>query len=86
MTAQATDILHYDGDEYQLHSEPLEDYFEQNPPRPEIEATCTACGRGYIATWRIKEGKLYLTHLNSFDGDKLGLKQKLFPDKWFFYV
>lgn len=79
MTAQASDILYFDGNEYMLYSEPLEEYFGQNPPRPEIEATCTACWRGYIATWRIKRDKLYMISLQSFDGDDLALKQKLFP-------
>ena len=79
MTAQASDILYFDGNEYMLYSEPLEEYFGQNPPRPEIEATCTACWRGYIATWRIKRDKLYIASLQSFDGDDLALKQKLFP-------
>ena len=81
MTAQATDILYYNDEEYMLYSEPLEGYFEKNPPRPDIEATCTACWRGYIATWRIKRDKLYLEGLKSFDGDDLALKQKLFPDE-----
>ena len=79
MTAQASDILYFDGNEYMLYSEPLEEYFGQNPPRPEIEATCTACWRGYIATWHIKRYKLYMISLQSFDGDDLALKQKLFP-------
>ena len=78
MTAQASDILYFDGNEYMLYSEPLEEYFGQNPPRPEIESTCTACWRGYIATWRIKRDKLYIASLQSFDGDDLALKQKLF--------
>jgi hypothetical protein len=79
MTAQASDILYFDGSEYILYSEPLEFYFEQHPPRPDIEATCSACWRGYIATWRIKRDKLYMVSLQSFDGDDLALKQKLFP-------
>jgi len=79
MTAQASDILYFDGNEYMLYSEPLEEYFGQNPPRPEIEATCTACWRGYIATWRIKRDKLYMVSIQSFGGDDLALKQKLFP-------
>ena len=33
MTAQATDTLYFDGKRYNLHSEPLEEYFKQNPEK-----------------------------------------------------
>ena len=79
MTAQVSDALLYDGKEYQLLCEPLEAYFEQHPPRPKIEATCTACWRGYVAFWRINKSRLYLDQIQDFDGAKMNLKSRLFP-------
>ena len=79
MTAQASDLLLFEGDEYQLYTEPLEAYFKQNSPRPRIESPCTACWRGYVGTWQIKRSKLYLVKTESFDGGLLDLKSKTFP-------
>mgnify|MGYP001826477571 CR=1 FL=1 len=81
MTAQVTDVLSFDGDEYAIHNEPLEAYFDKYPPRPEIEASCSACWRGYVATWRIKRSKLYLQRLDDFSGKLLKLKKELFPNE-----
>jgi hypothetical protein len=81
MTAQISDILYFDGDEYLLYCEPLEDFFEQNPPRPDIEATYTACWRGYVAVWCIKRSRLYLNKITNFDGKILNLKKTLFPNE-----
>lgn len=81
MTAQITDSLHYDGEQYRLQAEPLEVYFKQNPPRPSFEEICTACWRGYVATWRIKNSKLHLEKIENFDGKDHGLMRRLFPDQ-----
>jgi len=65
-TAQFGDRLIYKGTEYQIYTNPLEMYFDEQHPRPEklFLASCTACWRGYMATFEIKDdGYLYLVKL-----------------------
>ena len=60
-TAQFSDILFLNGKEYSLHSNPLEEYFEEYPDnRPETESRCSALWRGYVASFEIKNKKLIL--------------------------
>lgn len=61
-TAQFPDILIYKGKEYSLMSNPLESYFSKSNPRPDklFPFSCTAIWRGYIATWKIEAGTLFL--------------------------
>ena len=80
MTAQIPDVLHFDGNQYPLYCEPLEAFFKQNPPRPEIKECSTACWRGYVATWEISESRLYLKRLYDFYEGRLKLKEKFFPN------
>ncbi|MBN1184074.1 MAG: hypothetical protein JXB49_17400 [Bacteroidales bacterium] len=61
MTAQIGDKLTFEGEQYHMASElPL-----LNKSRTDCEirfiAGCTACWRGYLATWKIEEDMLYLT-------------------------
>jgi hypothetical protein len=60
MTAQAHEKLLYEGKEYWLSTEPLEEYFSRHPPRPQIPPPSSACWRGYMGTWLVEEGRLYL--------------------------
>ncbi len=65
-TAQLGDNLVYKGQTYNIHTNPLETYFDEQHPRPDklFGASCTACWRGYVATWEIKDdGFLYLLRL-----------------------
>jgi hypothetical protein len=68
-TAQFPDIIIYNGKEYALMSNPLESYFGTNHPRPKnlFKFSCTANWRGYIAKWKIDNGKLYLMKVMSGD-------------------
>ena len=68
MTAQIPDILIHRAQRLSLCSTPLEDYFEAlgRRRRPRFFRASTACWRGYIATWEIRDGKLYL---NELDGE-----------------
>ncbi len=70
-TQQEPDFLLVDGqklellDPYYYHTGyPLDDFFSEKNPRPEFfhkeGSRSTGNGRGYVATWEIKEGKLYL--------------------------
>ncbi|MCP3873927.1 MAG: hypothetical protein GY699_12315 [Desulfobacteraceae bacterium] len=64
-TAQFGDLLVYKGETVSIFSNPLESYFDKKNPRPDnlFQFTCTACWRGYIATWKIDDNYLYLMKL-----------------------
>ncbi len=64
-TAQVPDVLLYQGEEYALFEEPLEDYFKifGNSPDNILKPVHSANWRGYQATWEIKNGKLLLIKL-----------------------
>lgn len=60
-TGQNGERLVYKGSEVEMFGFPLESYFEQNPPRPEwLTEINTACHRGYVGSWEISGGELYL--------------------------
>jgi hypothetical protein len=64
-TAQMPDRILYQGELYPLFSEPLGRYLDEHGPRTKelFFSVCTACWRGYVATWEVKENYLYLTKL-----------------------
>jgi hypothetical protein len=64
-TAQFPDILVYKGEKLPVYSNPLESYFNKDNPRPKdlFIYSCTAVWRGYVASWKIEDGYLYLTKL-----------------------
>lgn len=65
MTAQLPDIIELDGESQALCSNPLEQFFELHPPRPDLPAPSTACWRGYVARWRIENNQLFLVSIHS---------------------
>jgi hypothetical protein len=70
-SGQEPDVVFYKGVQHYLFSNPLESYYEaQKIKRPDfmIEPFTTRTGnwRGYVATWEITDGKLYLTKVNSW--------------------
>ncbi len=65
-TTQIRDRFIYDGNEYfgDYEEFPLEDYWSDENPKPEcLYMGSTACWRGYIATWEIRNGSLFLKSL-----------------------
>jgi len=80
-TDQTPDYLVYKGDTLAIYQIPLESYFD-NHVRPESVFEeqgyhSTACGRGYIAYWELKNDRLYLTSVRGAKGEiKLSL---IFP-------
>ncbi len=60
----------YNGKERELFSNPLEDYYTGGQKRPDylVAPLTTSSGnwRGYVATWLITDGKLYLTKIDSW--------------------
>ncbi|NOW45708.1 hypothetical protein FHW96_001863 [Novosphingobium sp. SG751A] len=63
MTSQIPDAIYYLGRRCQLMATPLEAYFERGAARPELDCSYSALWRGYIATWRLEGGQLFLVHL-----------------------
>lgn len=61
MTAQAWDVLHFEGRERPLRSLPLDSLWSETHPRPRFVFRSTGCYRGYVARWIIEDNKLYLT-------------------------
>lgn len=60
-TAQASDLLIVEGVELALNTNPLETQLEQKQWKPPEEALISSANwRGYIATWEVKEDKLFL--------------------------
>lgn len=63
-TAQHPEVLLFEGKKESMFAEPLEKYFSESRPKPEMfEPTSTACWRGYIGTWKIQDGSLLLISL-----------------------
>jgi len=82
MTKQIRDSLIYDGKDYYLNEEILEWYFYKHPERrPDLKAHCTALWRGYVATFEIKEGQLFVEDVSISEDTKANLKKirELFP-------
>ena len=80
MTAQATEVLHYKGEQLSMRTEPLSDYFAQMGHQPEFQGRSTACWRGYVGQWEILLDRLYLVGISATyaDGTGVGL-DSLFP-------
>lgn len=78
-TTQFSDILYLNGQKQSLDSLPLEPYYGPGNPRPKFRAPNTATWRGYIATWEIDRGVLYLKAIRAWtDQREVGL-EALFP-------
>lgn len=63
-TPQVSDYLIYNGKTIPIFSNPLESYLELNGIK-DIDRGCnsSSCWRGYIATWELENGKLYLVKI-----------------------
>ncbi len=87
MTAQIAEKLYYEGQMVSMCSEPLGDYFAFSGERPGFESNCTALWRGYVGTWEIIDGRIYLIELNGTleDGSDVTLATIFpgFPDRVF---
>jgi len=80
-TTQFPDILYLEGQKHSLVSLPLEPYYGPGNPRPKFRAPNTATWRGYIGTWEIDRGVLYLKAIRAWtDRGEVGLPA-LFPGR-----
>ncbi len=64
MTAQFAEHLHYKGEERAMCDEPLCLYFTLAGIEENFKVSSTALWRGYVGTWEILSGRLYLIGLN----------------------
>ena len=80
MTAQISEILHYQGRKQRMCTEPLGDYFELAGIEPRFEVSCTALWRGYVGEWAVIEGRLYLIGITgTLEGDTPASLETFFP-------
>jgi len=70
-TAQMPERITYEGETGSLFTNPLESYFTKDNPRPPFAAPHTACWRGYVGSWEIREDTLFLAGIQAWirDGD-----------------
>lgn len=80
MTAQATEILKYSGENLALCAVPLASYFTLAGVQHPFKAPSTGLWRGYVGTCKIIDDRLYLVDLTGCakNGDQVGL-DFLFP-------
>lgn len=82
MLPQVPEKLIYQGNHCDLpYEQPLEAWFEAAGNRPAFHVPHTALWRGYVGTWELEDGKLYLTGLEGMleNGQVVDLKT-IFPD------
>lgn len=87
-TAQASDLLIVGGKEFSLNTNPLETQLQKKQWRPPENAVITSANwRGYLATWEIKDGRLFLKDVtigvsdskNRRDYVRKSITQELYP-------
>ena len=80
MTAQASESLLLDGQKVRLCETPLNAYFALTGVTPRFHVETTACWRGYIGAWEIKDSRLYMIDIGGSyeDGSPITL-ESLFP-------
>jgi len=87
-TEQSPERLIFEGKEVMCENYPLESFFEKQSHRPDwLTETNTACWRGYIGLWEIKDGFLFLTKLErdewtdpAKDSEVMDITHRVFPD------
>jgi len=60
MTAQIGDRIYIENKEYTLACEPLSRFLYDNKIKKLFRTASTACFRGYWATWKLEDSKIYL--------------------------
>jgi hypothetical protein len=67
MTAQTPEIIILNGKAFELHSRPLDSYFERIGWRPRFLRRHTGNWRGYVGRWEVFGERLFLTGLFGMD-------------------
>jgi hypothetical protein len=78
-TTQISDIIYLNGEKQSLDSLPLEQYYCPANLRPQFRAPNTATWRGYVATWEIDQGVLYLKAIRAWTDQGEVRLEDLFP-------
>ena len=65
MTAQFSESLRYQDEDVSLFTEPLGSYFAMGGHRPGFQKLTTSLHRGYVGSWEILDGRLYLVKLEA---------------------
>ena len=73
MTAQIGENLTYRGESVTMFTGPLENYFLMGGQRPDSDIMPTALSRGYIGSWEIAQGRLYLVKRSDPNDRDVGL-------------
>lgn len=81
MTAQIAERLRYQGEQFAMCDHPLGCYFSMAGISPGFEMSSTALWRGYVGTWEITDGRLYLVALwGTLHGGSEVCLATFFPD------
>ena len=84
MTAQIPEKMIYKGEELSLCDEPLHYYMQTVAKDLKLEAPSSALWRGYVGTWTIEDGRLYLVKLKGYKSSDSGALEielgEVFPD------
>lgn len=81
MTAQFAEQLQHNEQSLSLCAYPLTGYLLQRNSAVRFTETSTACWRGYVGNWAVRERRLYLTGLDGTLSDgRVANLQTLFPD------
>lgn len=80
MTAQIGEYLRYLGEGVTMATEPLASYFAMGGHHPGFETSSTALHRGYVGSWEIAGGRLYLLKLTAvLEGGMDASLESVFP-------
>lgn len=80
MTAQISESIIYEGENRSLLSCPLSDFFSLSDTPSPFQMNCTALWRGYLGSWEIIQGRLYLIEIKAgFDDDNQTTLKDIFP-------
>jgi hypothetical protein len=81
MTAQFSERLRYEGEDLSMCTNPLGDFFAMGGLNPGFESNCTALWRGYVGSWEIVDGRLYLINISgTLEGGGEASLASVFPE------
>jgi hypothetical protein len=84
MTMQCPEILFHRGVKLKLYYDPLEEYLKTAIIPFRFYSDCSACWRGYVGTWTIKQDRLYIISLEGTIETASGIEtvdlKALFPE------
>ena len=80
MTAQASETLFYKGEELRMCSTPLDKFLVSGGRDIRFQDLSTACWRGYMGTWEIRDNRLYIIGISAYlEQGREATLEDLFP-------